>query len=274
MHVFIALCAAGLGAETYIVSGSSVNFHTLLILFFSALFIYNAAQLNLSLFNQSQIKNPLVRLEGKFIPVITCTVSLIILFGLLTVCNPMQILVFIFTAVLSVCYMMPFKINGRRTKGLRNNLILKNIILSLTWASATVLFPLSLNSYEPAGNEILFIFFRRFFFIYALTVIYDLRDLEADKNAGMQTIALRFGERATKLWSISALVLFLVFTFFDPNLTGAENRQLFTALLLSAIFVALVILNTHKLRKNPYYSFIVDSSMAIQFLMVFAIRYV
>ncbi len=273
-QLFIALCAAALGAESYQISGNPVNFHVLIILFFSTLFIYNAAKLNLSIFNKLDTGENLYQVQGNTISVVTCMVSIIILFGLLTACNWIQILVFIFTSVLSLCYMMPFKKNGIRVKGLRNNLALKNVILSLTWASATVLFPLSQDGHYLTTNEIIFIFFRRFFFIYALTVIYDLKDLASDKKAGMQTIALRFGEPATKLVSLCALAIFLLFTFTDPSLALEDNKPLIAALVASAVFAAIITLNTHNLRKKSYYSFVVDSAMAIQFLFVLLFRYV
>ncbi len=273
-QLFIALCAAALGAETYRISGNTINFSILLILFFSTLFIYNAAKMSLSIFDNTGTGENTFQVQGNTISVVTCMVSIIILFGLLTACNWIQILIFILTSVLSLCYMMPFKKNGIPIKGLRNNLALKNIILSLTWASATVLFPLSQDAHYLTINEIIFMFCRRFFFIYALTVIYDLRDLAADKKAGMQTIALRFGEPATKLLSLIALAFFLFFTFTDPSLALEENKPLIAALLASAVFAAIISLNTHNLRKKSYYSFVVDSAMAMQFLFVFLFRYV
>ncbi|HZI52079.1 MAG TPA: UbiA family prenyltransferase, partial [Chitinophagaceae bacterium] len=141
-------------------------------------------------------------------------------------------------------------------------------ILSLTWALATVSFPASATEYPASGNEIIFMFLRRFFFIYALAVIYDLRDLRVDRKAGMETIASRYGENGTKLWAITSLAMFLLFTYTDPALSTPGNQSVSAALLLSALLAGIIILNTHKIRNKSYYSLIVDSAMPVQFLLV------
>ena len=117
-------------------------------------------------------------------------------------------------------------------------------------------------------------FFRRFFFIYALTVIYDLRDLEADQKAGIHTIALRFGERVTKIWSLISLAMFLVFIITDPALSAPHTQSLSTALFISVIIAALITLNSHKIRNKSYFAFVVDSPMILQFLLVLLFRQV
>jgi 4-hydroxybenzoate polyprenyltransferase len=172
------------------------------------------------------------------------------------------------TAFLSVWYMMPFNRNGKQLYGLRNNLFLKNIVLSITWALSTVIFPLLDGSQDTPGMEIAFMFIRRFFFIYALTVIYDLRDLEADRHAGMETIALRFGNRTTRLWSFAALLVFALLVIVDPYLKNAEMRPLSIALLLSAFAGAMLIGVTKTIHQKPYFPVLVDAAMAIQFLLV------
>src|SRR6187549_2945735 len=175
-QLFLGVCAAAMVSETYLVSGNPVNLKVLLVIFFSTLFMYNASRLNLALHKKSDVSHHMLQLHGNTLSITICLISVIVLFGLLTACNWIQLLIFMCTAVLSLCYMMPFKKNGVQLEGLRNNLLLKNIILSLTWALATVSFPASANDYPPSGNEIIFMFLRRFFFIYALAVIYDLRD--------------------------------------------------------------------------------------------------
>lgn len=267
-QVFIAICAAGLGSETYLISGTPIDFVTVGIIFFAALFIYNASKLNISVFKKLNGTRQALQVEGNNLSLSICVASLIILFGLLTACNWLQVLVFMGTSLLSLFYMMPFKKNGVRIQGLRNNLLLKNVILSLTWASATVLFPICLYKFYLTDKELIFMCCRRFFFIYALTVIYDLRDLEADSKAGMHTIALRFGENITKMWSLVALLMFVIFIYTDPSLSTSNTHALSKALLLSAVAAALITLNTHRIRKKSYYALIVDSPMALQFLLV------
>jgi len=267
-QVFVALCAAALTAETFIVAGTPFNFVIISVVFFASFFIYNASRLYISIWNKSGPSKFSLRVDGSSLSIFICIVCIIFLFGLLTACNWKQLLVFMGTAFLSIIYMMPFKKNGIQLHGLRNDLFLKNIILSVTWALSTVIFPLLNGSNNIPDEEIIFMFIRRFFFIYALTVIYDLRDLEADKYAGMETIALKFGNRNTRLWAFAALLIFSVLVLFDPFLRNDEMRPLSTALLLSAFAGALLIRFTKSIHHKPYFPVIVDSAMAIQFFLV------
>lgn len=257
-----------MSAETFIISGTGVNINSILIIFFAAFFIYNASRLSISFLTKSFRQSSSFEVQGNTLSIVFCIFSIVILFGLLTACSWPQVLIFMATSLLSLFYMMPFKKNGVKLHGLRNNLFLKNIILALTWASATVIFPLYGNDYFSPGNEFIFMFIRRFFFIYALTVIYDLRDIEQDKKAGMDTIALHFGENVTKLWSLTALAFFVLFTYTDPVLSEPHTQILSVALLLSAGIAAFITLYTHKIRNKSWYSMAVDSAMLLQFLLV------
>lgn len=269
---FVGLCAAAMSAETYLVTGSPVNINSILVIFLAAVFIYNTSRLSLSLNKQDNATRYILQLEGSSLSITLCVIALIVLFGLLTMCSVMQLLVFMGTSLLSLLYMMPFKKNGVRLQGLRNNLVLKNIVLSITWASATVLFPISHQDFAFPGPEVIFIFLRRFFFIYALTVIYDMRDLTEDTSAGMKTIASIFGDEVTRLWSLASLAMFVLFIFIDPHLASLQQQVISGALLLSAVLAAIIILNTNRKRNKGYYSFVVDGAMTVQFLLVLVAR--
>ncbi|MBL0341460.1 MAG: UbiA family prenyltransferase [Bacteroidetes bacterium] len=139
-----------------------------------------------------------------------------ILFIVVTRCNTEQLVLFAAITFLSLLYMMPFSYNGNKAKGLRNNFIFKNILLSLIWATSTVWFPLAGNENLGIGPELTFMFLRRFFFIYALATIYDIRDLKDDSKIGMQTIAIKLGVSGTKLLATASLLLFCTFIYVDP----------------------------------------------------------
>ncbi len=171
-------------------------------------------------------------------------------------------------SLFSLAYTSPFRHNGKTWEGLRRNLLLKNIILSLTWAVATVLLPLTEYNSGLLESEIIFMFLRRLFFIYSLAVIYDLRDLEPDRVAGMETIALKFGEKRTQHLALFALAVFVVLVLSDPFLVTGPSFAYAIALLVSAAVAALVILNTHNIRKKKYYSMVVDGNMMLQLFLV------
>jgi 4-hydroxybenzoate polyprenyltransferase len=267
-QLFVALCASLLSAETFFISGTAISWITLTIVFFATLFIYNASLLNVAI-NRHQIRfKKVIKIEGLPLNLGICLGSVILIFVVLTRCTLAEVLIFTGTALLSLFYMMPFSWDEKRLKGLRNSLFIKNIALSLIWASATVLLPLAGIKNWEWGTELSFMFVRRFFFIYALTIIYDVRDVKPDERNGMQTVALKFGIPQTKVWALTSILIFTFFVFTDPFLKSQAMNSLATALYLSAAVSAFIILATDSKKNNSYYAFVVDGAMAIQFLLV------
>ena len=266
-QLFIAICAIALGIETSLVSETPISIPVLGVIFFSSLFIYNGARMQVSLSTRKGSAGYSVNVEGSRLSVALSIISVVILFAFLTACSWKQLLVFMLASLFSLAYTIPFKHNGKSWQGLRQNLLLKNVVLSFTWAVATVLLPLTEYNTNLLDTEIVFMFFRRLFFIYSLAVIYDLRDLEPDLRAGMETIALRFGEKGTQKWALAALGIFVLLVIADPYLVpGSWNYA--GALLLSAVGAAVVVLNTGKIRKKKYYSLVVDANMLLQLILV------
>jgi 4-hydroxybenzoate polyprenyltransferase len=273
-QIFVALCASLLSAETFIITHREINWKVLLIVFLATLFIYNASQINVAFSAGEKSLKKSLNFEGTSYQLSVCSASTIILFFMLTGCDRNQVIIFMVAAFCSLLYMMPFKVNDQRIKGLRNNLVVKNILLSAIWALATVLFPLISHGVEVQGNEVIFMFLRRFFFIYALTIVYDIKDIEKDRLNGMKTIASRLGVNGTQLIATMSLTLFCFFIYLDHNLYQPEYQFLATALYSSAVFAFLTIMMSGSQRNNNYYSFVVDGSMAFQFLLVFFLNYI
>lgn len=272
-QIFVALCASLLSAETLIISHREVNWEVLFIVFLATLFIYNASQISVDYSpSELEVKKKL-SFEGSIYQLSVCLASIILLFFMLTGCNYNQVLIFMVSAFCSLIYMMPFKVNGQRIKGFRNNMVVKNLLLSAIWALATVLFPLMGSNGEIAENEEIFMFLRRFFFIYALTIVFDIKDIEKDRFNGMKTIASRLGINGTKLLATISLSLFCFFVYMDHNIYQTEYQFIATALYGSAVFAFFAILMTGTQRNNNYYSFVVDGAMVIQFLLVFFLNH-
>ncbi len=256
-----------LTAETFIIADLNYAWLTLAASFFSTLFIYNASLIQVSLFEKSE-NGKTVQIEGRSWHVGICVISITLIFIILTRFKIEQVIIFTGTSLFSLLYMMPFNLNGVRLKGIRNNLILKNIILSVIWSVATVWFPLAGVQGWEMDHDLIFMFLRRFFFIYSLTIIYDIRDLKSDKTNGMVTIPLKFGIVGTRIWAFASLLLFCFFIYCDPYMSDPGVIHLSTALYLSALIAAFIIFSTQSKRRPAYYSFVVDGAMAIQFLLV------
>lgn len=86
---------------------------------------------------------------------------------------------------------------------------MKTLLIALVWTSATVFLPLlqSGNSYSLV--QVLLLFAERFFFIFAVAIPFDIRDMEADAHAKLNTIPVRLGANVALRISNSALALSL-----------------------------------------------------------------
>ena len=270
-QLFIAFCAVGLGIETCLVSQTPMSLLVLAVIFFSSLFIYNGSRMHVSVVSEKGSKGYSIHVEGSRLSISLSIISVVILFGLLTACSWQQLLVFMSASIFSLAYTIPFRHNGKSWQGLRRNMLLKNIVLACTWAVATVLLPLTEYNADLLDTEIIFMFLRRLFFIYSLAVIYDLRDMEPDRKAGMETIPLRYGEKGTQAWALAALGIFVLLVLADPFLSGGISWKYAGALLLSALVAAVVVLNTQKIRKKKYYSMLVDANMLLQLVLVWIV---
>lgn len=266
-QLFIAGCSVLLGFESCIITAVPPSPLSLLLLFAGTLFIYNTSRILIT-FNKltGQTDSFKVTIDGRKLNIGLAVGAAILLFFMLTRLNTAGLILFAVTGLASIGYMMPFKIDGSRIKGFRNNLIIKNILLSWIWSAATVYLPLSHEIHLIPPETLVLIGFRRFFFIYALTNIYDLKDIETDNKSGFRTIAGTLGLRGTKALSMLSLVCFTVLTFWAAP---EETTGITAGLLTSAVITGWVLLMAHPKKSRSYYIYWVDGTMALQALIVF-----
>lgn len=266
-QLFIALCSALLGFESCIIAGIQPSVLSLCLLFAGTLFVYNTSRILIT-FNKLTGKPGLlsVTIEGRKLNVTLAVGAGIVIFLLLTRLNTTGLILFAATGIASIAYMMPFKIDGNRVHGFRNNLIIKNILLSWVWSAATVYLPLSHEISQIPSDTLILIGLRRFFFVYALTNIYDIKDIETDNQSGLKTLAGVAGITGTKAISILSLACFTALTLLG---TANVSTGITAGLLVSAIITCIVLLMAHPKKSRSYYIYMVDGTMAIQAIMVF-----
>ncbi len=268
-QLFVATCAGLLCAETFLINQTPVDFITVTIVFFATLFIYNASRLYVAVTSGGTKGNIRVVIEGNRMHLTICIIAFIICFILLTLCGFTQAAVFLLAAALSAGYMMPISLNGNRLKGLRNNTYLKNVTLAIIWSVITVVLPLSGEDGSLTKESSWFLMMRHFLFVFPLTVIYDLRDIQSDRSSGMDTIAGAFGLPVVRMISVISLSLFLVLVFTDTSLFATQKGwPVALALSLSALFAGWITLKVTPRQSPGYFSYVVDGAMIVQFVLV------
>lgn len=87
----------------------------------------------------------------------------------------------------------------------------KTIYLAVVWTYVTAAMPLLLYEVTWTGKEVLFCL-ARFFFVYAVCILFDYRDRDQDRMDGIRSLVTYFEEKGINRLFAFSLGLFAVFT--------------------------------------------------------------
>ena len=162
-------------------------------------------------------------------------------------------------ALATFFYVVPFT---SKNKNLRNTTGLKLFLITISWAGVTVLFPIINNDYLFT-KDVWLMFFQRFIFLFAITIPFDIRDLNFDIPE-IKTLPQIIGSKKSKYFGSILLLVFFLSEFFSPSIF--ENSELITLLIT---VLSLVLLNLYTESKNKYYtSFWVEAIPIFWFLTI------
>jgi len=92
--------------------------------------------------------------------------------------------------VLAFLYSAP-KIPWPAMQRLKKVVFDKTVFLALSWTYVTTILPLLINGAPITAAHLLFCI-NRFYFIFAICILFDLRDREADRQEGIKTMVTQF----------------------------------------------------------------------------------
>ncbi|MBC6991453.1 UbiA family prenyltransferase [Hymenobacter sp. BT491] len=166
-------------------------------------------------------------------------------------------------AAISLFYSLPVVKRQGQWRGLRDVPLLKAFLIAYVWSAVTVWVP-ALYLSKPVGSAVVMLLFaRRFFFILAIAVVFDIRDYTKDRLGGTRTFPVLLGVKWAKLLALAALVLAAVFV--PEGLSAVHIVVLTLPLLLTAILVWFA----EESRPDYYFSILADGIMVIQFIAVY-----
>lgn len=167
--------------------------------------------------------------------------------------------------LLSLGYTVPL-FHQRRLRDVNH---LKTFLVAATWAWITVAVVAAerhMATFLPA----ILMMLERFFFIFALTLPFDLRDREVDAYLQVRTIPGRLGPRRTT--ALAAVSLTAMLLFAGLNYRGdAYSGSVMAAMIISALSTFLLIAFAGRFRHDYYFSGLIDGAMILQFLLVWAV---
>ena len=261
-QIIIAISSTSLAAETFLLCDYPIDFGILGLIFFSTLMLYNLAHLRIEMPNMMHDIVQDRSIHGWLI-----RFSMLALLPFLLFSGWAELLLLFLIGFASVAYVMPFVQNDSKLKGLRDVPVLKNIFLAFSWSAATVALPLSSNELYHVQQHDLMIFFQRFFFIFALSLLFDIRDSKYDQSEGVSTIVGIAGESRVKTMAAFSIVVFMILCLLD-QFFFFDHIIYWPAFLISSATLLILIFISAPANPRWFFAGIVDSTTTMQFILL------
>jgi 4-hydroxybenzoate polyprenyltransferase len=270
-NVFMALCAVAQALVTFHLIGSKPAYTVVALLFTSTIGIYNFCILVAKPKQPQNSQYLRVRwfFEHYRLMVTFTIVSILSLLPLFFLISTESRLLLIFLGVISFCYGIPLFTFGDQKFGLRNIPGLKPFLITLVWTMSTVLFPIleaqDLHLATINLHDTTLLIAKRFLFIGALTIPFDIRDLFEDRSLGLKTIPVLIGEKNAYLFCQVMLGGYIVLLFFFRN--NGFNLD-FWALTITAVLAGWLIFKSKWEKNEYYYFFYMDGVLILQYVFL------
>lgn len=266
-HFFISICGFALTIETYLLARMPISWGMAVFIFFATLFTYNLSSIQSvlrrprqSINRKDPVWNQRYKKELAVLGLLSISVASIVYLWLGLQINVWFLL---HLAVISVGYTVPVLYKNKRIKPLRSVPLLKVFLVAYVWAMVTAVFPLLDAGAAVWQPEALWLFLRRFLFIFALALLFDIRDYSYDRGMNTLTFPGWIGVRNTKLLSMGLLLLYLLVL-----LGSGESGGILWALMASALGTAVIVWCSSAKRSRLYFAILADGAMLLHAGMV------
>ncbi len=173
-------------------------------------------------------------------------------------------LALVIPALISLAYVIPFLNKKRR---LRDFGSIKIYLIALVWAWVTVVLP-ALELEKIQDPAVWMMIGERAFFIFAITLPFDIRDLKVDASNEVSTIPAKIGIPKTKRLALYVLLAMMLLVYWNVQI-GFYPRITGFALLFSAISTYLLVHYSDKQDHDYYFTGLMDGTMLLQFGLVY-----
>ena len=273
-NVFLSVGAVLLTVSAQVQLGLKPQWQPyLLLIFFSTLIEYNRRRIIELLFNQEKQNSEKRRWirENKRKLLFVAFIMVVLLLTAVFATKPKVLFIFISLGILTFFYSMPVSRNKNSFFKLREIPYLKIFLITFVWSALTIFLPAIQTGEKILSIPVELLFAERFFFIFAITIPFDIRDMQADRDAGLKTIPLLMNQK-------KALALSYLSLFFSLFISVFHYKMQNNWFIIEAIFISLITtylflkLNFFRNHKRYYYQ-ILDGTMLLQGLLVLGFYY-
>jgi 4-hydroxybenzoate polyprenyltransferase len=177
---------------------------------------------------------------------------------------PFMLILWIVPAgIASVTYILPIFKNKQR---LRDVNYVKIFLIALVWAWLTAFIP-AYWMHPQAPMSILAVGLERFFFIFAITLPFDIRDLKIDSATRVKTLPSAIGIQATKNLAYGCLIFMMLLAGWSWGMDNYSLRILLGLFLCALVCFFLIRYSTPQ-RPDYYYTAFMDGTMILQLVLL------
>ena len=276
-NLFIAVCAVAQGLVTYHLLKVPADKYVLAFIFFATIGLYNFSML---LSKPKKPENsPFKRVRWIFSHhrmIISITlISLLCLVPLFLLYLSIESkLLMLFTGLVAVGYNIPFLTLDNQNIGLRNIPGIKLFLIAMVWAVSCVLLPIMelqhSNQLNITPGDTLLLVFKRFLFVAAITVPFDIRDLFQDKLYALKTIPVMLGEKRAYIFCQFLLLGYLLLLLLFRQATYPD----IAAVVVNLAVTGWLIFKSNIKKNEYYYFFYLDGTMFMQYLLLLLFGFV
>lgn len=279
-NLFVAFAVGCLTLQTVMLALGRIDLRYSFFVFFATLFLYNFHRIYRlgarSAKELSERRHSWLKENKLFFALIFLVSSVGLVY---TTFHYVHFVLFIFlipVIILSFGYSIPVIPTGKGWIRLRDIPLLKIFLITFVLSWVTVLIPFWFYALETGGSwyfepmtyeGLWYAMGRRMLFIFAITIPFDIRDIEHDSHNGLKTIPVLLGEKRAILISQLALLLFIALVLVQAI---KYNTWLYpSALITSAVITGVAIIFASRSRKEYFYTFIIEGMMVLQFALVY-----
>lgn len=139
---------------------------------------------------------------------------------------------------------------------------IKIFLISLIWTITTALLLIIENNIKLETHVILEIF-GRFFFVFAITIPFDIRDIKYDAKT-LRTVPQLVGIRKSKIISVVSLCIFLLLNILQVCIKQVDLLHL-QAIIITTIISATFIVISNTRKSDFFFGFWIDGLSALLF---------
>ncbi len=270
-NLFIALSAALITFSTQLLFHQQAGFHPyLFIIFFATFFDYNLHRLYTLHFAPEALKGERHAwlLKNKTLFYILMFASSAGFLISLLYAKTEVILSLIPFAAITVFYSIPFIRWKNKLIRLRDLPYLKIVLIAGNWTAITILLPLIQYGQTVTNNELISLILERFFFMLALCMPFDIRDIDIDRRAGLKTIPNTIGIQNSLKLAYLSLIISMIIAF--NHFSNIAEVYFGYAIIASAMIAVIAISNAKSRLNNLYLYGLIDGLIFVQSTLIIA----